>query len=100
MANIDIAMGKFDGFPGYKGNPPTNVNEYNELFGSENSWNNKPSWDELQTVLYQIEYKKNRAAEYPPITDYIDGVVKGDKAQIQVYIDACLAVKAKYPKGA
>lgn len=39
-----------------------------------------------------------RSSEYPPITDYIDGVVKGDQAQIQAYIDACLAVKAKYPK--
>jgi hypothetical protein len=44
-------------------------------------------------------YKYARAREYPPITDYIDGVVKGDQAQIQAYIDACLAVKAKYPKG-
>jgi hypothetical protein len=43
-------------------------------------------------------YKAKRAAEYPPITDYIDGVVKGDQAQIDAYIDACLAVKAKYPK--
>jgi hypothetical protein len=43
-------------------------------------------------------YKAKRAAEYPPITDYIDGVVKGDPAQMQAYIDACLAVKAKYPK--
>ena len=39
-----------------------------------------------------------RLNEYPPITDYIDGVVKGDQEQIQAYIDACLAVKAKYPK--
>jgi hypothetical protein len=44
-------------------------------------------------------YKYKRASEYPPITDYIDGVVKGDQAQIDKYIDACLAVKAKYPKG-
>jgi hypothetical protein len=44
-------------------------------------------------------YKYARAREYPSITDYIDGVVKGDQAQIQAYIDACLAVKAKYPKG-
>jgi Holliday junction resolvasome RuvABC endonuclease subunit len=43
-------------------------------------------------------YKTHRAAKYPPITDYIDGVVKGDKEQIQAYIDACLAVKDKYPK--
>lgn len=39
-----------------------------------------------------------RALSYPPITDYIDGVVKGDQEQIQNYIDACLEVKAKYPK--
>jgi hypothetical protein len=44
-------------------------------------------------------YKSLRAKEYPPITDYLDGIVKGDNAQVQSYIDACLAVKAKYPKG-
>jgi hypothetical protein len=44
-------------------------------------------------------YKYARATEYPPITDYIDGVVKGDQAQIDKYIADCLAVKAKYPKG-
>jgi hypothetical protein len=43
-------------------------------------------------------YKYKRQPEYPPITDYIDGVVKGDQEQIQAYIDACLAVKDKYPK--
>lgn len=44
------------------------------------------------------EYKRRRACEYPSITDYLDGIVKGDEAQVQAYIDACLAVKAKYPK--
>ena len=44
-------------------------------------------------------YKYARAKEYPPITDYIDGVVKNDQAQIDKYIADCLAVKAKYPKG-
>ena len=44
-------------------------------------------------------YAEKRAAEYPPITDYIDGVVKGDQAQIDKYIADCQAVKAKYPKG-
>jgi hypothetical protein len=43
-------------------------------------------------------YDRLRAAEYPPIMDYLDGVVKGDQAQIDTYIAACLAVKAKYPK--
>ena len=43
-------------------------------------------------------YAEKRAAEYPPITDYLDGVVKGNQAQIDKYIADCLAVKAKYPK--
>lgn len=43
-------------------------------------------------------YKTKRAAEYPSMADYLDGVVKGDQAQIDKYIADCLAVKAKYPK--
>lgn len=45
-----------------------------------------------------LTYAEKRAAEYPPITDYLDGVVKGDQAQIDKYIADCLAVKTKYPK--
>jgi len=44
-------------------------------------------------------YAQKRAAEYPPYTDYLDGVVKGDQVQIAKYISDCQAVKAKYPKG-
>ena len=51
-----------------------------------------------QAALACTQYQRDRASEYPSITDYIDGVVKGDQTQIQEYIDACLAVKAKYPK--
>lgn len=51
-----------------------------------------------QITLAATEYQRQRAAEYPPITDYIDGIVKGDTTQVQAYIDACLAIKAKYPK--
>jgi hypothetical protein len=43
-------------------------------------------------------YAQKRAMEYPSILDYIDGVVKGDQAQIDKYIADCLAVKVKYPK--
>lgn len=46
----------------------------------------------------QPTYIDLRAAEYPPATDYLDGIVKGDQAQIDKYIADCLAVKAKYPK--
>lgn len=48
--------------------------------------------DVLQRIL------QLRADNYPPMSNYLDGVVKGDQAQIDKYIADCLAVKAKYPK--
>jgi hypothetical protein len=39
-----------------------------------------------------------RQAEYPSPTDYLDAIVKGDTVAQKAYIDACLAVKVKYPK--
>ena len=47
---------------------------------------------------FNADHVAQRIGEYPPITDYIDGVVKGDQAQIDAYIAACQAVKTKYPK--
>jgi hypothetical protein len=55
--------------------------------------------DAVQAYVDAHAYIAKRAAEYPPITDYIDGVVKGNQAQIDKYIADCLAVKTKYPKG-
>lgn len=46
----------------------------------------------------EITYADQRIAAYPNIFDYVDGIVKGDDAQVQEYIDACQAVKALYPK--
>jgi hypothetical protein len=54
--------------------------------------------ERLQKIEDSNAYKTKRASEYPPITDYLDGVVKGDQTQIDKYIADCLAVKAKYPK--
>jgi hypothetical protein len=51
-----------------------------------------------ETLLNSLTYDQKRAFEYPPMADYLDGVVKGDQDQIQKYINDCLAVKAKYPK--
>jgi hypothetical protein len=53
----------------------------------------------VQAYVDAHAYIAKRAAEYPPITEYLDGIVKGDQAQIDKYIADCLAVKAKYPKG-
>ena len=55
-------------------------------------------WENLQAEMQKNEYKRLRAAAYPDFREYLDGIVKNDQAQIQTYIDACLAVKAKYPK--
>lgn len=54
--------------------------------------------DRLQAEWDAKDYARKRAEEYPPMADYLDGVVKGDQAQIDAYIAACLAVKTKYPK--
>jgi hypothetical protein len=51
----------------------------------------------LQQV-FDTQYQRDRKQEYPPIEDYIDGVVKGDQTQIDEYIQKCIAVKEKYPK--
>jgi len=54
----------------------------------------------VDALVASEAYKAKRASEYPPYTDYLDGIVKGDNTQVQAYIDACNAVKNKYPKGA
>ncbi len=77
-------------------------------------WLEKPVWEggqkkptreevEVEVVRLQqewenTEYQRLRAREYPDFKEYLDGLVKGDTAQMQAYIDACLAVKTKYPK--
>jgi hypothetical protein len=62
--------------------------------------NNIVSYD-LDAVNAYVDahaYIAKRQAEYPPASDYLDAVVKGDQAQIDAYIAACQAVKNKYPK--
>ncbi len=77
-------------------------------------WNEPPVWEggqkkptkeeveaevaRLQKEWEDTEYQRLRATEYPDFKEYLDGIVKGDTEQMQAYINACLAVKAKYPK--
>ena len=65
----------------------------------------QPTQSEIDTEIIRLasvytaqEYARKREFEYPPVSDYLDGVVKGNQAQIDAYIAACQAVKAKYPK--
>jgi len=83
----------------------TVVNEdYNQIDWLDNSYT-KPTRLEVENKVAELfknyqdtQYQRSRQLEYPPITDYLDGVVKGDQDQIDAYIAACQAVKAKYPK--
>jgi hypothetical protein len=61
---------------------------------------NPVTYDEtaVQAYIDAHSYIAKRQPEYPPITDYLDGIAKGDQAQIDKYIADCQAVKAKYPK--
>jgi hypothetical protein len=50
-------------------------------------------------LLQQCHAK--RQAEYPSLGEFADAFVKmqnGDSLQIEAYVAACMAVKAKYPK--
>lgn len=86
-----------------------NGNDYSELQWLEKPvWEggqNKPTREEVKSEIVRLqkewegtEYQRLRATEYPDFKEYLDGLVKGDTTQMQAYIDACLAVKAKYPK--
>ena len=55
-------------------------------------------WAEKQIELAKTQYQRDRKAEYPPMENYLDGIVKGDQAQIDKYISDCLAIKEKFPK--
>ena len=58
----------------------------------------KTEEDKLQTEYDALEYSRKRKAEYPPMEDYLDGIVKDDQTQIDKYIADCKAIKEKYPK--
>jgi hypothetical protein len=82
----------------YKLNPTVVTIRGDEAFDAEG---NAVSYDEsaVQAYMDAHAYIAKRQAEYPSFIDYLDGVVKGDQAQIAKYIADCQAVKAKYPKG-
>ena len=81
----------------YKTNPTVVTIRGDEAFDAEG---NAVSYDEaaVQAYIDAHAYIAKRQAEYPSFIDYLDGVVKGDQAQIDKYIADCNAVKAKYPK--
>jgi len=82
----------------YKLNPTVVTIRGDDAFDAEG---NPVIYDKaaVQAYIDSKAYIAKRQAEYPSFIDYLDGVVKGDQAQIAKYIADCQAVKAKYPKG-
>jgi len=79
------------------------VNSQIKLIRGDNAFDadgNPVTYDEtaVQAYIDAHAYIAKRQAEYPPFTDYLDGIAKGDQAQINKYIADCLAVKERYPK--
>ena len=81
----------------YKTNPTVVTIRGDDAFDAQG---NPVTYDEatVQAYMDSKAYIAKRQAEYPSFIDYLDGVVKGDQAQIDKYIADCQAVKAKYPK--
>ena len=56
---------------------------------------------ELAAEVATTAYQRQRAPEYPPISDLADALYwasEGDDSKLTAYYAACAAVKAKYPK--
>jgi hypothetical protein len=81
------------------------IDEDGTLSWSELNTQERPTDAEIDAEIVRLQaeydskvYIAKRQAEYPSFIDYLDGVAKGDQAQINKYIADCQAVKAKYPK--
>lgn len=64
-------------------------------------FNSNDSQEYIDVRLAKVKaglYKELRTAEYPPMEDYLDAIIKGDVEAEEEYKTKCLAVKAKYPK--
>ena len=62
-------------------------------FTYRQEWGLTINSDVIDRVIQQL-----RKDAYPPVENYLDGIVKGDQGQIDAHVAACLAVKVRYPK--
>lgn len=82
--------------------------KYSGLNWFETNTQTKPTEEEVEAEVARLqseyeskEYQRQRAVEYPPISDYIDACYwasKGDTTKLDEYYSKCDAVKLKYPK--
>lgn len=108
---MDLALTmQYMGFDSYTGSVVGNSREeYDALEWPENV--TPPTWEELKAAWPEAKkanYTLYRRGRYPAITDGLDAFVKYIEAkrcageavpgEIADYVDACLEVKAAYPK--
>lgn len=53
-----------------------------------------------EEAIADLDYVRQRVSSYPNLGEFVDAWVKNDEAALEEYRQACLAVKAKYPKPA
>jgi hypothetical protein len=51
-----------------------------------------------ESEIASMDYVRQRLTAYPELGQFVDAWVKGDEAALEEYRQACLDVKAKYPK--
>ena len=100
LAQANIAYGPGDYMTGQPEGQPDQILHWDAKLGAQPTQAQlDAAWAAKVAADAAIAYKAKRAAEYPDFRDYLDGIVKGDQTQVQAYVAACQAVKAKYPKG-
>jgi hypothetical protein len=96
----DNAFRTYQNFIGYTGVTPTTEDEYTALLSEQEVFTGTaPSWSELSVGISNEIARDNRKNKYPPMEDYLDGIVKADQAQIDKYIADCQTVKNEFPLG-
>ncbi len=96
MAIFDNIVNTSDNFKGYKGNPPTNEEEYNAL----DCWTDSsvaPTWLDIKSSIEIETIRRNRKAEYDKLNQFemqFDDQLNGTTT----WVDKINEIKGRHPK--
>lgn len=96
----DGTVGHIEYNDGKPNSPLTSFSEYQYLIDGHATEKASIEALAIQAETDRVDnltYQEKRKAAYPPMEEYLDGIVKGDTAQVDQYIADCMAVKALYP---